>query len=62
VQKKDPQADKNLRLLQAANDGDVNAVQAAISDGADVNFMSGETALMAATHYGNIFFNNKNHP
>ena len=49
---KTPQAAKNLRLYQAANDGDVNAVQAAISDGADVNFIDGETALMAATHYG----------
>ncbi len=46
------QADINLRLYQAANDGDVNAVQAAISEGGDVNFMDGESPLMAATHYG----------
>jgi ankyrin repeat protein len=50
--KKETQAAKNSRLNQAANDGDVKAVQAAISDGADVNYMDGETALMAAVHYG----------
>ena len=47
-------SDKNARLIQAAKDGNLSAVQAALSDGAEINARdkSGVPALMWAANNG----------